>query len=80
MFVASKHNVYGEMCDYMTFFKVRDVTNLLDALNDVCFGQCRIQAKVARFDKFSSKEGRRVNEEKGVMSFEGRFLGMREKK
>jgi len=50
------------------------------ALNDVCFGQCSIRAKVARFDKFALKEGRRVNEEKGVVMMEGRLLEMREKK
>lgn len=41
----------GEVYGFVRFSKVRDVGKLLRAVNAVCFGSFRVQAKIARFDR-----------------------------
>jgi len=72
------------------YSNVRDISKLLKAVNSVCFGNVRVKAKVARFDKVAVKEVEMVSEEvgkgKGVMGQRrrveavGRRLWVREKK
>ena len=74
----------------MRYSNVRDISKLLKAVNSVCFGNVRVKAKVARFDKVAVKEVEMVSEEvgkgKGVMGQRrrveavGRRLWVREKK
>lgn len=56
VFVASNINLNGEVYGFVQYAKVRDVDKLLKALNNVCFGQFHVRAKLARFDKRLSKE------------------------
>jgi len=49
--VPNKPNVNGEVYGFVRFSKVRDVSKLLKAVNAVCFGNFRVMAKVARFDR-----------------------------
>jgi hypothetical protein len=49
--VPCKRNVNGEMYGFVIFSKVKDVDKLLKAVNVVCFGNFRVRAKVARFDR-----------------------------
>ncbi|MCH84567.1 sulfate transporter, partial [Trifolium medium] len=49
--VANKRNIHGYRYGFVSFSKVRDVTKLLKAINNVSFGNLRIWAKVARFDR-----------------------------
>ncbi|PNX83961.1 hypothetical protein L195_g040012, partial [Trifolium pratense] len=48
---ARKGNVYDKKYGFVRYSKVRDVTKLLRAINDISLGQFRIWARVARFDK-----------------------------
>ena len=41
----------------MRYLKVRDVDKLEQALNNVWFGDWRVVAKVASFDRFGNKRG-----------------------
>ncbi|MCI35727.1 ATP synthase alpha/beta family beta-barrel domain protein, partial [Trifolium medium] len=55
VFVAPKHNVNGHRYGFVRYSKVRDVTKLMYAVNNVSFGNYRIYAKVARFDRAYGK-------------------------
>ncbi|MCI22813.1 RNA recognition motif, partial [Trifolium medium] len=46
-----KRNVHNNKFGFVRYSKVRDVTKLLRAINDISFGKFRIWARVARFDK-----------------------------
>jgi len=54
------------------YAKVRDVDKILKALNNVCFGQYNVCAKLPRFDKKVSKE---VEEEKEREGEGGKDVG-----
>jgi len=56
VFIAHKRNIYGEVYGFVCYAKVRDVDKLLKALNNMCFGQYFVCAKLARFDKSVPKE------------------------
>ncbi|MCI37132.1 RNA recognition motif, partial [Trifolium medium] len=61
VFVAPKRNINGYRYGFVRFSKVRDVTKLLHAVNNVSFGNYRIWAKVASFDRAYGKgEERRL--------------------
>jgi len=49
--VPSNPNVNGEVYGFVRFSKVRDVSKSLKAVNAVYFGNFRVRAKVARFDR-----------------------------
>jgi hypothetical protein len=49
--VPRKRNVYGEVYGFVRYSNVKDVTKLLKAVNAVCFGSFRVNAKVPRFDR-----------------------------
>jgi len=55
VYLARKRNVNGRLFGFVRFCKVRDVDKLLKALNNVWFGDCRVVAKVASFDRFGNK-------------------------
>ena len=59
--IPRRRNASGEFFGFVRFSKVRDVGKLLKAVNAVTFGNYRIQAKVARFDRSANVygEGRR---------------------
>lgn len=69
--VPSRRNALGEVYGFVKFSNVRDVDKLLKALNSVWFGNLRVQAKVARFDKAAAKE------EVNVRGPDGRAKGVR---
>ncbi|KEH25500.1 DUF4283 domain protein [Medicago truncatula] len=54
--VRPRRNALGEVYGFVKFSNVRDVDKLLKTINSVWFGNLRVQAKVARFDKAASKE------------------------
>jgi len=60
--VCSKRNVYGELFGFVRYSNVCDVGKLLKAVNVVYFGNFRVKAKAARFDRADSKEVERVCE------------------
>jgi hypothetical protein len=51
VYVAKKRNVHGQKYGFVRFSNVKNVSKLLIAINDIHFGQFRIWARVARFDK-----------------------------
>ncbi|MCI19348.1 hypothetical protein A2U01_0040504 [Trifolium medium] len=64
VYVASKRNVHDEVYGFVKFTNVKNVNKLSKALNAVCFGNNRVQAKLASFDKSDKEEGRRPRTEK----------------
>jgi hypothetical protein len=55
VYVAKKRNIHGQPYGFAKFSNVRDVTKLEKALNAVTFGQFRVRASVARFDRAARK-------------------------
>ena len=51
VYLARKRNVNGGMFGFVRYCKVKDVDKLLKALNNVWFGDCKVVAKVASFDR-----------------------------
>jgi len=64
VFVANTRNRYGEVYGFVRYAKVRDVDKLLKALNSVCFGQYRVRAVLARFDRKVVREAEGVRRTK----------------
>jgi len=63
--VPSKHNAYGGVYGFVRYSNVRDISKLLKLVNSVYFGNVRVKAKVARFDKAAVKEVEMVSKEVG---------------
>ena len=57
VFVANTRNRNGEVYGFVRYAKVRDVDNLLKAVNNVCFGQYCVRAVLARFDRKGVRRG-----------------------
>ena len=55
VYLAKKRNVNGGVFGFVRYGNVRDVEKLLKALNNVWFGDFRVVAKVASFDRFGNK-------------------------
>jgi hypothetical protein len=51
VYVARKCNKRGQPYGFVRFSNVRDITKLTKALNAVSFGDFRVRARVARFDR-----------------------------
>jgi hypothetical protein len=51
VYVARKRNKLGQPYGFVRFSNVRDISKLSKALNAVCFGEFRVRASVARFDR-----------------------------
>lgn len=77
VFVANNRNRFGQVFGFVRYAKVRDVDKLLKALNNVCFGQYRVNAVLARFDRKVVREGEGVGGKKEVV--EGRGAKVRER-
>ena len=56
VYLAKKRNVNGGVFGFVRYGKVMNVEKLLKALNNVWFGDCRVVAKVASFDRFGNKK------------------------
>ena len=56
-----------EMYGFVRFSKVRDVGKLLKAVNVVYFGNYRVRATIARFDRSVVVEGNSVKEDAVVV-------------
>jgi len=62
VYLAKKRNVNGGVFGFVRYGNVKDVDKLLKALNNVWFGDYRVVAKVASFDRFGNrKQGAGVN-------------------
>jgi len=55
VYLARKRNVNGGVFSFVRYGNVKDVDKLLKALNNVWFGDCRVVAKVASFDRLGNK-------------------------
>jgi len=55
VYLAKKRNVNGGVFGFVRYGNVRDVDKLLKALNNVWFGDFRVIAKVASFDRFGNR-------------------------
>ncbi|GAU51172.1 hypothetical protein TSUD_412070 [Trifolium subterraneum] len=64
VYVPRKYNVQGKRYGFVRYSNVRDVTKLLNAINEISFGQYRLWANVASFDK-EYKRWRGWNERHG---------------
>jgi len=64
--VSSKRNANGDCYGFVRFANVCNVSKLLKTVNDVCFGNFRIRAKIARFDRSAAKVLVREGEGEGV--------------
>jgi hypothetical protein len=51
VYLARKRNKYGQPYGFVRFSNVRDISKLNKALNAVSFGDFRVRARVARFDR-----------------------------
>ncbi|GAU33269.1 hypothetical protein TSUD_279430 [Trifolium subterraneum] len=60
VYVPNRRNRRGEPFGFVKFSNVRDVTKLLDALNNVWFGHFRVRARIASFDRKDLVVGRRT--------------------
>jgi hypothetical protein len=63
VYVAKKRNKYGEPYGFVKFSNVRDITKMTKALNVVWFGQFRVRASVAKFDRNNTGVIRSSDEE-----------------
>ena len=63
--VPARRNMAGDVYGFVRFSNVRDVCKLLKAVNSVYFGNFKIVAKVARFDKAATLEVEKVSKEVG---------------
>jgi hypothetical protein len=66
VFVANNRNKNGEVYVFVHFANVQDVDKLLKALNNVRFGQYRVCAVLARFDRKRERKGVKMREGEGV--------------
>jgi hypothetical protein len=57
VYIAKQCNRFGEPYGFVKFSNVRDVSKLTKALNAVYFGQYRVRASLARFDRTSGPPG-----------------------
>jgi hypothetical protein len=60
VYVAKKRNRNGEPYGFVKFSNVRDVSKMTKALNAVWFGQFRVRASIAKFDRNAMGEARRL--------------------
>jgi len=65
--VPRRKNANGEGFGFVRFSKVRDVGKLLKVVNAVCFGNYRVRAKIARFDRSVGTEGKLERDGSGVL-------------
>jgi hypothetical protein len=65
IYVANKRNIHGEVYGFVKFSNVKDVNKLLKALNVVCFGNYRVQARVGRFDRNDTGDENKLRKETG---------------
>lgn len=85
VYLARKRNVNGGAFGFVRFGKVKDVEKLLKALNNVCFGDWKVVAKVASFvrnvggrgEGSVRGEGEKISERGKNLEGEKRELGGR---
>ncbi|GAU38018.1 hypothetical protein TSUD_395770 [Trifolium subterraneum] len=65
IYVANKRNIHGEVYGFAKFSNVKNVHKLAKALNEVCFGNYRVHASLARFDRKATEDGRSIRKETG---------------
>jgi len=80
VYLARKRNVNGGVFGFVRYCKVRDVDKLLRALNNVWFGDCKVVAKVASFDRYGNKKGASRAGGEGGKVFEGEKIKEGEKR
>jgi len=77
VYLARKRNMNGGVFGFVRYSKVRDVDKLLKAVNNVRFGDWKVVAKVASFDRFGNArnvvqvngEGEKID--RGLKKYEG---------
>ena len=57
VYLARKCNVNGGAFGFVRYRNVKDIEKLLKAVNNMWFGDWRMVAKVASFDRFGNKRG-----------------------
>ena len=55
VYLARKRNVNGALFGFVRYSKVKDISKLLKAVNNVWFGDWKVEAKVSNFDRFGNK-------------------------
>lgn len=71
VYLARKRNVNGGASGLVTYSKVKDVEKLLKALNNVWFGDWKVVAKVASFDRFGKNQAEGGKRDEGEKIHEG---------
>ena len=74
VYLARKRNVNGGVFGFVRYGNVKDVDKLLKAVNNVWFGDWRVVAKVATFDRYGSRKqgvGAGVHSQPLVLDREG---------
>ncbi|PNX75614.1 putative sulfate transporter, partial [Trifolium pratense] len=66
VYVAKKRNKYGQPYGFVKFSNVKNVSKMTNALNNVWFGNFRVNASVAMFERSDSRGGRRIESQKAV--------------
>jgi len=56
VYMAPRFNARGQAYGFLQFLKVKDVEKIVQAFNNVWFGDFRIWAKVARFKRHETEE------------------------
>ena len=71
VYLALKRNVNGGVFGFVRHGNVKDNDKLLKAVNNVWFGDWRVVAKVATFDRFGNKKEAGRERGEGVKNIEG---------
>jgi hypothetical protein len=80
VYLARKRNVNGGAYGFVRYCKVKDVDKLLKAKNNIWFGDWKVVAKVASFDKFGKTQvvgGKRAEGEKINEGEKSKFEGVK---
>ncbi|CAJ2657379.1 unnamed protein product [Trifolium pratense] len=64
VYVAKKRNKFGQPYGFVKYFNVKNVSKMTNALNNVWFGNFRVKASVAMFDRNVSRVDRKMESQK----------------
>ncbi|XP_045830922.1 uncharacterized protein LOC123922227 [Trifolium pratense] len=66
VYVAKKRNKFGQPYGFVKYFNVKNVSKMTNALNNVWFGNFRVKASVAMFERNFSRVDRKMESHKVV--------------
>ncbi|PNX70609.1 RNA recognition motif, partial [Trifolium pratense] len=64
VYVAKKRNKFGQPYGFVKYFNVKNVSKMTNALNNVWFGNFRVKASVAMFERNVSRMDKKMESQK----------------